>query len=272
MLVIKTDYLTDDMYDALTDLVLDVNEADGAKYAVPDDADYYAIAYEDGSSTVTVPEDADAEKLDPDMMRSVIAIYEMGETHEGMTVIELSAFTGPEFRQKGWFKTLFESIREELSAFAIRFAVYENDINKEALKSINAVHEHDELMMALTEEAVKKVAALSENMDMEAGIESERVDTEEGSFDEGRVETPYGECFFRVYGKNAYVYGILTYDSFLRRGFAYAMLLKLFKYFDDINVSEVTLEVSASNVPAVRLYEKLGFIVVDRLSYYYVVK
>ena len=40
MLVIKTDYLTDDMYDALTDLVLDVNEADGAKYAVPDDADY----------------------------------------------------------------------------------------------------------------------------------------------------------------------------------------------------------------------------------------
>ena len=50
------------------------------------------------------------------------------------------------------------------------------------------------------------------------------------------------------------------------------MLLKLFKYFDDINVSEVTLEVSASNVPAVGLYEKLGFTVVDRLSYYYVVK
>ena len=107
MLVIKTDYLTDDMYDALTDLVLDVNEADGAKYAVPDDADYYAIAYEDGSSTVTVPEDVDAEKLDPDMMRSVIAIYEMGETHEGMTVIELSAFTGPAFRQRGWFWRIF---------------------------------------------------------------------------------------------------------------------------------------------------------------------
>ena len=268
MIIIKTDYLTDDMLDSITDLVLDVNEADNVKYAVPDDADYYALMYDDNEKEVIIPEEVDADELDPDALMGFIALYEMGETHDNETVVELSAFTAPKHRRKGCFKTLLSSLSEELSDFAVRFAVYEGTSNLEALKKTGAEYDHDELMMAL----MLSDAELTGNDSFKADIEIETVHTEEGDYEEGKVTTPYGECFFKLYGPRAYVFGILTYESKRRMGYASSMLRQLFNKLKELGMDEVTLEVSSANKPAKSLYDKLGFRTMDRLSYHYMIK
>lgn len=268
MIIVKTDYLTDDMLDSVTDLVLDVNEEDNVKYAVPDDADYYALMYDDGTAGVSIPEELDADELDPDGLAAFIALYEMGETHNGEEVIELSAFTGPQYRKRGCFKTLMASLSEELSDFSVRFAVYEGTANTEALKSIGALYDHDELMMALR----LSDAEPSGNAGFDVNIAIEEVHTDDGDYEEGKVSTPYGECFVRLYGQRAYVFGILTYESRRRHGYAEEMLRTLFRELKDRGIDEITLEVSSANIPAKALYDKLGFRTMDRLSYYYVVK
>ena len=267
MTIVKTDYLTDDMLDALTDLVLDVNEKDGVRYAVPDDADYYALCYKDDSEgDIFVPEELDADMLDPDDLMGAAAMYEMGETHGGKTVIELSAFTSPSFRKTGVFKGLLTSLSEELSAFAVRFAVYEKTANTEALKKIGAVFDHDEVMMALKLDGTD----LTDHTDIGLKIKEEVIEEEEGTYREFTVNTAYGECYARLYQGRAYIFGILTYDSKRKKGYACAMLKQLIEYLRDKHGAlEATLEVSADNIPAFKLYKKLGFEVMDRLSYYY---
>ena len=95
---------------------------------------------------------------------------------------------------------------------------------------------------------------------------------EEGDYEEGKVTTPYGECFFKLYGPRAYVFGILTYESKRRMGYASSMLRQLFNKLKELGMDEVTLEVSSANKPAKSLYDKLGFRTMDRLSYYYMIK
>ena len=267
MTIIKTDYLTDDMLDSMTDLVLDVNEADSVRYAVPDDADYYALCYaDDNEDDIVIPEEIDVENLDPDGLMGVIALYEMGETHREKTVIELSAFTAPKFRRKQVFKNLLSSLREELSDFAVRFAVYEGAANLEALKKAGAVFDHDEVMMALKLEG----ADLSSDADFKVETEAETIEDEGGSYMEFTVNTPYGRCYARLYEKRAYIFGILTHDSKRRKGYASVMLKRLMKLLrDEYGAIEATLEVATDNEPAFSLYKKLGFEVMDRLSYYY---
>ena len=269
MTIIKTDYLTDDMLDSLTDLVLDINEADNVRYAVPDDADYYALCYlDDNEDDVVIPEEVDADELDPDALMGVIALYEMGETHENKTVIELSAFTGPAFRRKGVFKVLLSSLSEELSDFAVRFAVYEGAANLEALKKTGACFDHDEVMMALDLSS----AELSDDAGFKADIEKELIEEEGGCYEEFTVKTPYGECYAKLYGERAYIFGILTFDSKRRKGYAASMLKQLMAVLrDECGAGEATLEVATDNTPAFNLYKKLGFEIKDRLSYYYVI-
>lgn len=47
--------------------------------------------------------------------------------------------------------------------------------------------------------------------------------------------------------------------EFRRRGIAESILKELFARGEELGVSNYTLEVRASNLPAIRLYEKLGF-------------
>lgn len=257
MIIEKTDFLNDDMSDLFTDLVLDVNEVDGGKYTVPDDADFYALMYEETKDI-------------PDELLSAIAVYDMGETHSKKDVAELVAFTGPKHRGKGYFKLLFQSLKEELKDVSLRFAVYEDTAVaktratvKSTLKSIGAHPDHDELLMKLflVTEKEFEVPKLSINI-----TSLKASDADDPTF---RVTTPFGECLFKIYDNTAYVYGILTYEKFQNKGFAAGMLKQLFSYLRKKDINGVTLEVSSENTAALNLYKKLGFEVVERLTYYY---
>lgn len=258
MIIEKTDYLDDDMLDLLTDLVLDVNEADKSNYTVPDDASYYVLLYED------------EELCGDDELIAAMALYEMGETYGGKAVMEIVAFTGPKYRRQGYFELLLSSLKDELKGYAPRFALYLDRATEGtmvALKSVSAIYDHDELLMELK----IKDKAVDNDKEYELYIECREGDEEEGGQTaEYLVSTPYGGCAYRVYGTEAYIYGITTYERFQNQGHAYAMLNNLFDYLLKQDISSFSLEVSSENTAAVKLYEKLGFKVAERLSYYYI--
>lgn len=312
MIIVNSDYLTDEMADSITDLVLDANEADTLRYAVPDDADFYMLAYDDGEDEIIVPEDIDEDSLDPDGLKAVLALYEMGETMDGLPIVELSAFTAPDSRQKGYFKLLYEMLYDTLEDVGIRFAIYENDTNRAVLSAIGAEFDKEELMMSLSltagdednehcggdakvteaggnvfrheDETQDGGSGIPDNVnaalgslcvrqeDPELGADMVLTDIPEEGYTDGELHTSYGECFFKLYMDYAYVYGILTYDSYKRQGWAERMLRYLFDYMAGSGINKVGLEVSSDNIPAVSLYKKLGFTVSDRLSYYMVEK
>lgn len=227
---------------------------------------------------------------------SVLAVYHMGDTHGGKEIDEISAFTHPGCRRRGCFRALFEAAKG-LFRPAVRFAVYENAPALACLRALSAKRINEEYFMELllkeaeaaappsaAEDAEKKEAAphpfpaVSQNAARSGSRTVGRLRTNEVpdltlsvrpiSGDAAAVTCRYGECYLADFGARRYLYGMLIYERFRGRGFGYALLRTLFASLQNEGLSSVFLEVSSENLPAVRLYQKLGFRIKERISYY----
>lgn len=89
-------------------------------------------------------------------------------------------------------------------------------------------------------------------------------------YDSGHAYSAFGECFFRLdsSGQSAYVFGVQTYAGALRQGHAYRLLSELCEALGKRGVSELMLQVASDNLPALKLYAKLGMQETERLSLY----
>lgn len=65
------------------------------------------------------------------------------------------------------------------------------------------------------------------------------------------------------------IMNIVSKKTYRRKGIASALLEKLILNSKEFNVSKIGLEVSEKNIPAIKLYEKLGFKQVGRRKKYY---
>ncbi len=75
---------------------------------------------------------------------------------------------------------------------------------------------------------------------------------------------------FRI-SKAGHVISIAVLPEYRRLGIASALLKNAMKILKEVyDCSEVFLEVRVSNTPAINLYEKLGFMKVDRIKRYYI--
>lgn len=83
---------------------------------------------------------------------------------------------------------------------------------------------------------------------------------------DGRVAGYIITC---IEGRSAHVISIAVRRDHRRRGVGSTLLCTALKELIAGRVERVYLEVRASNAPAIRLYEKAGFEVVERLSAYY---
>ena len=70
-------------------------------------------------------------------------------------------------------------------------------------------------------------------------------------------------------GDESDVMNVAVHPDFRRRGIAEALINDLVEQLNAIGSHCLTLEVRASNVPAISLYEKLGFTEVGRRKNYY---
>lgn len=78
-----------------------------------------------------------------------------------------------------------------------------------------------------------------------------------------------GYAGMEVIVDEAYVFNIAVDERYRRRGTGYALVRELITYGKKYGLCFITLEVRESNVPAMSLYEKLGFIKVGERKEYY---
>ena len=209
------------------------NEYDRTDYSVPSDADLWLLSCHYGKIV------------------SFLAVYFMGDTHEGHPVDEVLLFTHPLERGKKRAGRLFEKycayVTSEYKEIPhARFTVYPSEKTESFLEHMDAVHEGDELLMT---------RMLSGSADLPE---------EDLCF-----SNEHSECSVRTYGDTAYIYGVRTDASYLRRGSAERLLTKVISELSEKGAGKALLQVSSLNTPAVRLYEKLLFTVEERMELWY---
>ena len=240
MHITKTRQLNRRQYRDIAALTAEANAYDGTKYGAPEDADVYYLGY--------VPHGKKPR------LAGYAAFYRMGDSKDQRTVYEISAAVSPGMRRKGIFSGLIAAAGKKVSGSCIRYAVYDNAAAKAVLSSRHAVYDHAELMLGCETGNFDEV--------------SEEVRTDHGT---GHAYTKCGECWFRLDESrmSAYVFGVLTYENCQRKGCAYRLLSSLFARFKKNGVNRVLLQVSSENLPALKLYDKLGMQEIERLRLYY---
>lgn len=240
------DYLNDEEELSLHKLIKCCNEYDNTAYGFPEDADCYGLLYLNG------------------ILCSAIALFGVGGSSGGRAVDEIAAWTEPRYRKKGFFKRLYEELKDTYELAEVnRFAIYENKAAVETLGSIGAEHTYDECIMNLSFYTKEDIYADGDFFDKDCSILDEMDIT-----DDGICECRYGSCSYKIYGKGAYIYGVLVYDSFRSRGYGFKMMYSLLKHLREMGISSCFLEVSSLNIPALKLYEKLGFRIGECIKYY----
>ena len=217
----------------IAEIVSLCNAQDGTEYSVPLEADGYYLSK---SGAVTV---------------SFLAFFELGETYDGIPVDEICAFTHPLFRGKGRMRRLLGKCREdyETGEYVWKFQADPRGNARSYLLHLSCSHEYDELLMKKELAPSGSISSFTE----ETGI---------------HFENEHSELFANVEGVSAYLYDVRSDASHLREGSAERLLKKALRELSDICEIAV-LEVSSQNLPALRLYEKTGFTVAERLEMWY---
>ncbi len=276
--LITTDDPEEEELTEASKIVEECNASDGTHYGPVYDADLYIFAYDEQGR-----------------MMAVLAAYAMGGTFRGSAVTEAAAFVRPAFRRQGILRSMLEALKEEPEGEgAIRFAVYETALTAAVLRAIGAEKEHDELMMQLIPDGdrLNQLEAIAEESSLAVMIEPEEWDAPvplkdaDGPSEDGigaladevvrnapqtnyYCHSAYSELHIRTGSGSAYIYGVQTASSMLRKHCAKRLLARVILHFHKQGYERFLLEVSDTNLPAVSLYRKLGFAEADRLSYYY---
>ena len=68
----------------------------------------------------------------------------------------------------------------------------------------------------------------------------------------------------------AQILNIATHENFRRQGLGRLVVKSILEYSEALGAEYITLEVRENNLPAIRLYESLGFFEVGKIKDYYV--
>lgn len=213
-------------------LIAACNTADGSGYDTVLDADFYYLI----RNTDPKESGCDTEII------SLLCGYRLGETLNGVDMLELQAFTHPSLRQLGFFTLCFNSFRDDFRGFAIKFMV-KGAAAQETLEALGASFQYEELFMG------KRLSRGISNPD-------DTLCTKQGCV----YLTPYGE-------DTLYLHSLLVYDSHRGKGYG-EQIMRSLEACPPGPYTRVLLQVASDNLPAVSLYEKLGYTVMDRVSYW----
>lgn len=262
IMIIYRDQLKETELNSLAALWEAGNALEAHPYSLPEDADIFLLYYE-GSELV-----------------AALCIYHMGDTKDEKPIDEICAMTHPAWRRRGCFTALF-SMAKALLRPVLRFGIYpspagEADGGRESggagdaetfLEHLGAEFTYKEQFMTLPL-AGPWLKAETEPMELTIREEAEGSDSDSAPSATLTVTCPFGECHLSLFGSRAYLFGVLIYRRFRGQGYGYRMLHALLSRLPERGIREVFLEVSSENLPAVRLYEKLGFAVSESLAYY----
>lgn len=259
--------------------------APGGSNAKADSVNYCGRSHTDktaapGDGTCKAAETGQREAEDARCLCAALCVFHMGDTREGKEIDELSAFTRPDARRSGCLRMLLETAAPLLRPVQ-RFAVYRTQAADAVLAAIGAVHGGDEHMMELCLTECPDTAALHDGgqavrrggraaLDVLTSKKNEKMQLNYLTDADGMdVQVREGMCACRFYGDQVYLYGMLIYARYRRKGFGRRFLTALFAKLRADGYHSVLLEVSSENLPAMHLYTSLGFEIKETVSYFY---
>lgn len=138
------------------------------------------------------------------------------------------------------------------------------------VEGIRFFHEWSEYMLRIDMETL--AAKEPDNPGIRAEIKKEEVPEEEGILRyvllwEGKEAA---ECRLLVTdeGRKCYLFGLETRPEFRNKGMATGLVVKIAKEYAGRSGAVLRLQVSSKNVPAEKLYRKLGFVTEEEREYY----
>ena len=253
---------------AVRQLVEECNAYDHTAYDSDLDGDFYYLVRNDD------PEESGVDSP----LFAILSGYKLGETIDGQDVLEIEAFTTPVMRGIGMFTMCYQSLLDDFRGYRIRFMLKRpvtpfaiegaeppsqstsSDANAsvpdiapalpfvcpdayETLSAIGAIHQYDELLMQ--KELPRPIKNPGE-----------------------QLSTKFGELHTTPYDKETlYVYGVLVYEKYQHAGHG-RELMQALETTPDGHYRKLLLQVSSTNLPALHLYQTMGYQETERILYF----
>ena len=199
--------------------------------------------------------------------KALLTVFFPDEIRAEITVAE---FQG----NKAASGALFQSAIKECGRVAVeqiytvRDPAYGFDL--ETVEGVRFFHEWSEYMLRI---GMKELAETEpDSSGSETELKKEEAPEEDGTLRyvllcEGKE---VAECRILVMngGRQCYLFGLETRPEFRNRGMATGLMAKIAKEYAGRSDAVLRLQVSSKNVPAERLYRKLGFVTEEEREYY----
>lgn len=226
------------------------------------------------------------------MLLSVLTIFQPVQREA-----ELSAYTQPEYRKKGYFKQLLQCALEEIRKVPIEIVtiVVEAGSNhgKQAVKSCGGEYVNSEYLLALENNidikedkkrsfSIKTLEVANIKEAVEINIETLHAVPEEAQWmmneilDSdtmdcfcGMVEsTMVGICCVSYGNSNAFIYGVGVRNQYQGKGYGRMLLSKSICKIRKKGFDKIQLHVGSDSKKGLCLYESIGFHVETQYDYY----
>ena len=237
---------------AVRQLVEECNAYDHTAYDSDLDGDFYYLVRNDD------PEESGVDSP----LFAILSGYKLGETIDGQDVLEIEAFTTPVMRGIGMFTMCYQSLLDDFRGYRIRFmlkrpiAPFDTQVSEvtsalpfvcpdayETLSARGAIHQYDELLMQ------KELPRPLKNPGQQ-------------------LSTKFGELHTTPYDKETlYVYGVLVYEKYQHAGHG-RELMQALETTPDGHYRKLLLQVSSTNLPALHLYQTMGYQETERILYF----
>lgn len=227
---------------------------------------------------------------------SVLTIFQILENEA-----EISAYTLPKERKRGYFTSLLDYAEDELAGFGIErilFVVEPASISGIAvLNTIGAIYNKSEYLLNLDSMVLKRSTDEgSDNLTLElielsvqdlensAEISSELFGTEinedlsllQGTLQSDQMKSyctflsneMIGVCNVNYGVNTAYIFGFGIAKTYQGKGFGNYQLKLLLNKLSETGYNKITLEVGSENNIAFSLYKKAGFQIKTQYDYY----
>ncbi|MBQ6835009.1 MAG: GNAT family N-acetyltransferase [Lachnospiraceae bacterium] len=177
------------------------------------------------------------------------------------------AYTAPKYRKQGMFSEILETAIDELPEDT-QFLFYTDHKSKDTLTVLSSLEAEcvmDEHMMEID---AASISQLTENLspNMQSGLQmTESVFDGTHTFSYSDV---FGSVRISVFSSYYYLYGFEIAENHRQKGHGTKLLLQVLKDLSNRKNMPVRLQVSGTNIPAMRLYNKTGFRITETLSCY----
>lgn len=194
------------------------------------------------------------------------------------TLCECSAFTLPQKRRNGLFRSLFDAAIKELEQYETRQSCeidlcFPVDISCKDTIAVLGILEaefwYSEHLMSyqLDQLHIRQPCCASGGQKLSIQLRK-KSEAEYQLIAKNKKPQLLGTCFLDICDDSAYFYGFQIEEKLRGQGIGFLCLQKLLTELKSAGIQKVSLQVSGQNLPALSLYKKTGFQIKETLSYY----